>query len=112
MGSVSAGQGALLDALVIAAMQGIPQALLDHEDLQPRLLGLAESVGPLVAADVVGAWTRALAEPEFVCVEVLTPQDEPDLVIEPDPEAADALEQRVLTLIEKLRPPPPVSINA
>ena len=173
MGAVSSGQSALLDALVIAAMQGIPRALLDHDDLQPRLIVLADSVGPLLAADAVGAWMRALAEPELACVELestpfdidiepdIEPEPEPetfvvalvsdefefaveadtefdledefdldiDLDIEPEPEFAEvepemtvaaedcdedeaAVEHRVLTLIEKLRPPPPVSINA
>lgn len=129
VGAVSTGQSALLDALVIAAMQGIPGALLDHDDLQPCVLDLDDSVGPALAADAVGVWMRALAEPELVCVELELPAIVVDRaprglvidarcvevrVLEPAPcERDDAVvEERVLTLIDKLRPPPPVPVSA
>jgi hypothetical protein len=121
MGPVSEGQSAVLDALVIAAVQGIPRSLLDHEDLQPRMSSFSDAVGPLLAADAVSTWMRALAEPERVCSADAEPQvnlveAEPEvfLLVDPDPDAMDEVdvEQRVLTLIDKLRPPPPVPVSA
>ena len=130
MGAVSGQQSAVLDALVIAALQGIPSALLDQDDLEPLKLSLSEAVGPALAAEAVSAWTWALAEPELACgahdgplafvidrapgrlvidvesveVRVL----EPGLSVEAEP----VVEERVLTLMEKLRPPPPVPVSA
>ena len=131
MGPVSEGQSAVLDALVIAAVQGIPRSLLDHEDLQPRMSSFSDAVGPLLAADAVSTWMRALAEPERVCstdaepevnlveaeAEVIVESEAeaaPEVFVESDPDAMDEVdvEQRVLTLIDKLRPPPPVPVSA
>ena len=98
MGPVSAGQSAVLDALVIAAVQGLPGALLDQDDLEPWMLALSDAVGPFLAAEAVSVWTRAIAEPELACTAAL--EDEP------------VGEERVLTLIEKLCPPPTVSASA
>ena len=130
MGPVSGQQSAVLDALVIAAMQGIPGALLDQDDVAPLMVSLSEAVGPILATEAVSAWTRALAEPELAC----GAHDGPDVlvidrapgrlvidvesvevrVLDPGPsvEAEPVVEERVLTLIEKLRPPPPVPVSA
>ena len=130
MGAVSGQQSAVLDALVIAALQGIPSALLDQDDLEPLKLSLSEAVGPALAAEAVSAWTRALADPELACgahdgPEVLVIDRAPGRLVidvesvevrmvEPGPsvEAEPVVEERVLTLMEKLRPPPPVPVSA
>ena len=62
MGSVSAEQNPVLDAVVIAAIQGIPRSILDREDLQPCMRSLCDVVGPLLAVEAVSAWTWALAD--------------------------------------------------
>jgi hypothetical protein len=100
IGPVSAGQSEVLDALVIAAMQGIPAALVDHGDLEQWTVSLSEAVGPLLAAEALAVWTRAIAVPELECMATATS-------FEGEPVG----EGRVPTLIEKLRPPPPVSVS-
>jgi hypothetical protein len=90
IGSVTAEQGAVLDALVIAALQGVPLALLDHEDLEPWTLSLSDVVGPLLAAEAISTWARALAD-----------------LNAPVPE-----ELSLPWLLAKLSPPPPVRIPA
>lgn len=130
MGAVSGQQSAMLDALVIAALQGIPGALLGQDDLEPLTLSLSEAVGPLLATEAVSAWTRALAEPELACgahddpLALVIDRAPGRLVIdvecvevrmlEPGPsvEAEPVVEERVLTLMDKLRPPPPVPVSA
>ena len=92
MASVTAEQNPVLDAVVIAAIHGIPRSILDREDLQPRMRSLCDLVEPLHAVEAVAAWTRALTELELV----------------PAPEPARAT--RVPSLMDKLRPPPPVSV--
>jgi hypothetical protein len=100
IGAVSAGQSEVLDALVIAAMQGIPAAIVDHDDLEQWTLLLSDAVGPLLAAEALAVWKRAIAEPELECTAAApSVEDEP------------VVEGRVLTLIDKLRPPPPVSVS-
>jgi hypothetical protein len=129
MGAASTGQSELLDALVIAAMQGIPGALLADDDLEGRLLVLAESVGPDLAGEAIDTWVRALAEPDLVCAD----GDTKALVLERVAKGmvidARCVEVRVLglapvamddgiaeqlarPLIDKLRPPPPVPVSA
>jgi hypothetical protein len=81
-GDVTAEQGAVLDAVVIAAVQGIPRALLDHEDLQPWTLSLGDAVGPVLAAEAIATWGGLLAA-----------------------------ELSMPSLLTKLRPPPPVSAS-
>ena len=130
MGAVSGQQSAVLDALVIAALRGIPGALLDQDDLEPLMLSLSEALGPVLATEAVSAWTRALADPELACgahagPEVLVIDRAPGRLVidvesvevrmvEPDPsvEAEPVVEERVLSLMEKLRPPPPVPVSA
>ena len=130
MGTVSAGQSEMLDALVIAAVQGIPAALLEEDDLERWMLSLSEAVGPALAAEALSAWTRAIAEPQVTCA---AEHDSVVLVVDPAPgrividvesievrvlesapsvEDEPSVEERVLTLIEKLRPPPPVRVSA
>jgi hypothetical protein len=123
IGPVSSAQSAVLDAVVIAAMQRLPRALLDHEDLQPHTLGLSDAVGPLLGAQAVSIWMRALADPEPE--PEIDPEPEPEIVlvddvepepviesddVEPEPEPED--DDRPLTLIDRLRPPPPVPVLA
>jgi hypothetical protein len=130
MGPVSGQQSAVLDALVIAAVQGIPGALLDHDDIEPLQLSLSEAVGPLLATEALSAWTRALAEPELACgahlgramlaIDLAPRRLVIDVecvevrMLEPGPsvEAEPLVEERVLTLMERLRPPPPVPVSA
>ena len=81
--SVTADEGAVLDAVVIAAVQGIPGALLDHDDLEPWTLALSETVGPTLATAAISLWTSALA------TEISMP-----------------------SLLAKLRPPPPARVSA
>ena len=100
IGAVSAGQSEVLDALVIAALQGIPAAMVDHHDLEQWTLLLSDAVGPLLAAEALAVWKRAVAEPQLECSAAA-----------PWIEDAPIVEGRVLTLIEKLRPPPPVSVS-
>lgn len=126
IGPVSDRQSAMLDCLVIAAMQGIPGALIAHDDLQPSMLALSDAVGPLVAAEALSTWMRALAEAESFCDAKREPasfvvESAPRVVIdvvsvevERAPSADDLapVEERVPTLLDKLRPPPPVPVSA
>jgi len=127
IGPVSDRQSAVLDCLVIAAMQGIPGALIAHDDLQPWMLALSDAVGPLLAAEALSVWMRALAVPESPCGGKLEPAsfvvesapgviviDVESVEVERAPLADDMepVDERVLTLLDKLRPPPPVPVSA
>jgi len=128
MGAASTEHSELLDALVIAAMQGIPGALLANDDLERRLLALAESVGLDLAGEAIDTWVRALAEPDLVCVEgetkaLVVERVAKGMIIDARcvdvrvlglaPVADDPIaEQRARPLIDKLRPPPPVPVSA
>jgi hypothetical protein len=105
MGSVSPEQSAVLDAVVIAAIQGIPQSLLNHEDLLAPTLSMSDAVGPLLAAEAVSTWARALADPDPVVVV----EDMPQATVSDD--TAPEVEAVVPSLLAKLRPPPPVPVS-
>lgn len=107
MGSVSPEDGAVLDALVIAAIQGIPISLLNHEDLLLPTLSMSDAVGPLLAAEAVSTWALALTDldngivPKEIVPEEIVPEEpvSDDTILEP--------ESVVPSLLAKLRPPPP-----
>ena len=82
----------MLDAVVIAAIQGIPRSILDREDLPPRPPSLCDAVGPLLAGQAVSVWSWVVAELELL------------------PATPPAPKERVVTLVDKLRPPPPVPV--
>ena len=133
IGPVSPGQSAVLDAVVMAAMQGIPRSLLEDEDVQPETLVLAEAVGPLLADQAVSTWIRALgpptpesevAEGEIIDLVEIAHDDESDIedatIVEDAPavdnatvvEDAPVADDGPKTLLDRLRPPPPVPVSA
>lgn len=95
LGSVSDQEGAVLDAVVLAAIHEVPQALVHRSDLSVPTRDLSDEVGPVLSARAVALWARAVADmssqeqAEAAAREVLEPAVVPERV---DPVVASSPE--------------------